>query len=400
MLRVVDVERACVSRWGSVQAFRAEQRRREEALASHRGQVELEVSSFVRHWRRHRRAAASGSDAAGPGSKAVHAAILSNTVVMLGKAGGAAATGSAALAAEAVHSAVDALNQALLAVGIHMSRQPASAEHPYGHARERYVWSLISGVGVFFLGCGVSVYHGISTLLDPQPLSSFPVGMAVLAGSLLVEGYTCAVALAEVRKQAAKLEMPLLRYIRRGPDPMNVAVLMEDAAACVGVGIAASCLAMSHWTGNAMWDSLGSITIGGLLGGVAVFLIQKNREALIGTSLPPERIQRVMDALYEDEVVSSIHDVKAVVMGATSSRFKAEIFFNPEAITRRALARNGSSEQTVARLRDLETDEALMNWSIHYGSAILNQVGREVDRLEQLIREELPELKHVDLEVM
>ena len=38
------------------------------------------------------------------------------------------------------------------------------------YATDQYVWSLISGVGIFFLGCGVSVYHGISGLLLPHEI--------------------------------------------------------------------------------------------------------------------------------------------------------------------------------------------------------------------------------------
>lgn len=92
-------------------------------------------------------------------------------------------------------------------------------------------------------------------------------------------------------------------YINDGPDTSNVAVLLEDAAAVSGVAIAgefsssipipflflpmdrcvayieavdervlfwfiflmvisAFCVAMTHWTGNPMWDSLGSISVG------------------------------------------------------------------------------------------------------------------------------------------
>ena len=45
----------------------------------------------------------------------------------------------------------------------------------YGWSRARYVYSLISGVGIFFLGSGVSVYHGISVLFTPPVLASLPL---------------------------------------------------------------------------------------------------------------------------------------------------------------------------------------------------------------------------------
>ena len=42
----------------------------------------------------------------------------------------------------------------------------------YGWSRARYVYSLISGVGIFFLGAGVTVYHGVAGLINPAPLEN------------------------------------------------------------------------------------------------------------------------------------------------------------------------------------------------------------------------------------
>lgn len=36
----------------------------------------------------------------------------------------------------------------------------------------RYIASLISGVGIFMMGAGLSWYHGIIGLLHPQPIES------------------------------------------------------------------------------------------------------------------------------------------------------------------------------------------------------------------------------------
>lgn len=35
-----------------------------------------------------------------------------------------------------------------------------------------YITSLISGVGIFCFGTGLSWYHGITCLLDPHPIES------------------------------------------------------------------------------------------------------------------------------------------------------------------------------------------------------------------------------------
>lgn len=40
--------------------------------------------------------------------------------------------------------------------------QQSNPDHPYGYSNMRYVASLVSGVGIFCVGAGLSVYHGIT----------------------------------------------------------------------------------------------------------------------------------------------------------------------------------------------------------------------------------------------
>jgi hypothetical protein len=44
-------------------------------------------------------------------------------------------------------------------------------------------------------------------------------------------------------------------------------------------------------------------------------LVNKNRELLVGTSVPPKRLEHVLSILESDPVVHSVHDVKAIMIG-------------------------------------------------------------------------------------
>ena len=44
----------------------------------------------------------------------------------------------------------------------------------YGFSRARYVYALISGVGIFILGAGATVYHGIISIIHPPTLAFLP----------------------------------------------------------------------------------------------------------------------------------------------------------------------------------------------------------------------------------
>lgn len=332
-------------------------------------------------------------------ARVVTYAIISNFTVMVFKFGAYLYTGSASMLSEAVHSLADFANQCLLAFGILQSIKAPSIDHPYGWSRARYVYSLISGVGIFFLGSGVSVYHGISVLFTPPVLASLPLALLVLFGSLLAEGATFVIAVNQVAKSARETGVSFTDYLVRGRDPSAVAVLVEDGAAVAGLLIAASCLGLTSYTGNAVYDALGSIAIGGLLGTVAMFLIRRNADFLVGRSIPEERLKQIIDVLEQDIMVRSIHDVKATEMGADTVRFKAEINFDGREITRRHLSRK-DLPKLLKEVHDVQSPEELERFMLDHGEQIIDTLGQEVDRIERNIKKQSPEVRHVDLEIL
>ncbi len=323
----------------------------------------------------------SGSD------RAVYAAILGNS----------AATGSAAMLSEGIHSVADVGNQALLALGIKKSEEPPSPEYPYGRRRERFVWALISAVGIFFLGAGVSVYHGVDTLLHPHfDAEDFRSHLGILVGvlsfSLVVEGATLLLALRAVN--AERDGRGFLEWFHESPDPMAAAVLLEDGAAVTGVLIAGACVAATYITGDPIFDAVGSILIGFMLGGVAILLVQRNRELLIGETPDPDLIDRISDVIRQDPTVESLHDAKAVVLGSDSIRYKAEIEFDGRELARRVAVRKNLVDDVVG----LTDAIALQRYLELFGEQVLEELGNSVDRIEKAATEAVPQLAHMDLE--
>ncbi|MFS7981196.1 putative cation efflux protein [Helianthus anomalus] len=332
--------------------------------------------------------------------RAVSTALWCNFLVFSLKFGVWIATSSHVMLAEVVHSVADFANQALLLYGLNSSKRAPDALHPYGYSKERFVWSLISAVGIFCLGSGATIVHGIQNLWTSQPPENITYAALVIGGSFIIEGASLAVAVHAVRKGAAAEGMTVRDYVWRGHDPTSVAVMTEDGAAVTGLAIAAASLVAVKMTGNPIYDPIGSIIVGNLLGVVAIFLIQRNRHALIGRAIDDHDMKRVLELLKNDPVVDSVYDCKSEVIGPGFFRFKAEIDFNGVTLVQNYLSRTGPEEwakkfRNAAKEKD---DAEMLKIMSFYGEEVVTALGSEVDRLEKEIQEIVPGIRHVDIE--
>jgi zinc transporter 9 len=327
-------------------------------------------------------------------TRAVAVALFVDFVIGAAKTVAFLLTGSTAIMAEVIHSAADLTNQILLVVGLVQSRRKPDRDYPYGFGRSRYIWALLSAAGVLFVGCGVSVVRGARQLWAPEPLDHLTWGFVILLGSLVAESISLAFGLSAVRSSAGKANQTVWRYLREGPDPIGVAVVLEDASAVLGVLIALTGIGLAERTGNSAWDGAASIAIGLLLGVSAVFLINRNRRLLLGPTPPPESVARMLAVLEDSPIVARIQDVKVSQLGADAVRFKAEVTFDGHALAQRLLA-DRDLDATWARLDGPQTLERLL---VEFGGEVTDAIGDEIDRLEAELTEAAPEARHVDIE--
>jgi cation diffusion facilitator family transporter len=230
-------------------------------------------------------------------------AFAANVLVAVAKTIAATVTGSASLLAEAAHSWADTGNEVFLLVANRRSRRPPDAAHPLGHGREAYVWALLAALGLFVAGAAVSVTHGVQELLRPEPASDFAVGYVVLAVSFVLEGLSFLRSVRQARPAAELFERDLIDQVTATSDPTLRAVFAEDSAALIGLVIAAAGLGAHQLTGSVVPDAVGSILVGLLLAGVAIYLFDRNRAFLVGEEADPRiRAAAIQSMLSEPEV--------------------------------------------------------------------------------------------------
>jgi cation diffusion facilitator family transporter len=252
-------------------------------------------------------------------------AFLMNVLVGVAKTFAAVITGSASMAAEAAHSWADVGNESFLLVADHRSQGGPTDDHPLGYGRESYVWSMFAAIGLFSAGAVVSVIRGVQELLHGEPGGDFLIAYVVLGVAFVLEGISFTQAFLRTRKEAAEGERELLEHALTTSDPTLRAVFAEDAAALIGLVIAAVGIAAHQISGSPIPDAIGSILVGLLLGVVGIVLIDRNRRFLVGQSVPPKLRKETIAVLTSYDEVDRVTYLRMMFVGPHQTYLVASV---------------------------------------------------------------------------
>lgn len=271
-------------------------------------------------------------------------AFAANLLVAIAKTVASMLTGSASMVAEAAHSWADTGNEVFLLVAERRGARKRDARHPLGYGRETYIWSMFAAFGLFTAGAIVSITHGISQLGETGPAEDVVLNYVVLAVSFVLEGTSFLQAYRQAHGAATKRRVAVLRHVLQSSNPTLRAVFAEDAAALVGLVIAFLGVFLHQVTGLAVFDAVGSIAVGVLLGVVAIVLIDRNRRFLLGESTSPELENAVLVELLRREQVERVTYLHLEFVGPSRVYLVAAV----------DLTGNENEEHVAVRLREVE----------------------------------------------
>ncbi|HET8831235.1 MAG TPA: cation diffusion facilitator family transporter [Casimicrobiaceae bacterium] len=260
---------------------------------------------------------------------AVYGAIAANVAIAATKFVVASVTGSSAMLSEGIHSAVDTGNGVLLLIGRRLSERKATPEHPFGHGKELFFWSLIVAVLVFGLGGGLSILEGIQHITNPTPMRDAKWNYFVLLAAAIFEGASFSVALRVFLRE--KGDRPFWAALHASKDPMTYTVLGEDFAALAGLAVAAMGIFISHRYDLPQADGAASIIIGAILAGVAVLLIREARGLLIGEGIRPDTAAAIRQLLGRHPLVRSVGPLLSMYIGPEQVLLTLDVEFDPKA---------------------------------------------------------------------
>jgi cation diffusion facilitator family transporter len=257
---------------------------------------------------------------------AIYGAIVANIAIAISKFIVAGITGSSVMISEGVHSTVDTFNDILLLIGVKFSQRPPTPEHPFGHGKELYFWSLIVAVLIFGVGGGISAYEGVLHIRAPEPIKDVSWNYLVLGIAALFEGVSFVIALRQFRAENAGDSFA--QAWRNTRDPSTSSVVAEDGAALAGLAIAAVGTYFSHALDMPIIDGVASTLIGLLLCGVAALLMQQLRGLLVGEGIRPNTTAAIRQITLNHPSVCKVGAILGMYMGADDILLTLDVEFH------------------------------------------------------------------------
>lgn len=240
--------------------------------------------------------------------KAILAAFSADAGITVAKFVGAALTGSGSMLAESMHSLADTANQGLLLIGRKRAEQEPDQLHPFGYGRNRYFYSFVVALVIFALGSLYAIGEGIHKIQNPEHLNDPGIAIAILLVAVALESYSLATA--RTASKPLKGRTSWWRFIRNTRNPELPVVLLEDSGALVGLILAFLGVGLTTLTDDPIWDGIGTLAIGVLLGFIAIVLIVEMKSLLLGEGATPEEDRRIRAKLVDGKRIERVIHMK------------------------------------------------------------------------------------------
>ena len=256
-------------------------------------------------------------------TKAILAALGANVGIAITKFFAAAVSGSASMFAEGIHSVADSGNQVLLIIGGKRAKRQATAAHPFGYGRSRYIYAFMVSIVLFSIGGLFSIIEGWNKLNHPHEVEQAWLPLTVLGIAIVLESFSLYTALKAAKEERGTAS--LYQFIRHAKSPELPVVLLEDMAALLGLVLAFGGVGLTVLTGDPIWDAIGTLAIGVLLVLVAVILGAETSSLLVGEGATADDTEKIESALGATRGVNSIIHMKTLYLGPEELMVAAKI---------------------------------------------------------------------------
>lgn len=299
--------------------------------------------------------------------------VVSNLVVAL-------LTGSAVVFAEMAQGLADSTGSALLVVGERRSRRPSDTEHPFGYAREAFFWGLLSAVAMLTIGAGLSAWRGYQQLVNPEPLDSPVLAMAVVALAVLTNGYAVRLSMRKLTGEHGNLR----EAFRTMDEPLVKSALLRDSIGTFTSIVGLVALVFYQVLGHVVFDALGALAAALMMTAASLVLMAQARALIAGQALPKDTVRDLRNTIVAIPGVVAVNRLAAVYVGTSEVHVDADLDLAEELDTTRIEVLLDEVEQRVrAVVPDTERVSVNLNSPSPGGRPGRRELRRRSTRVER-----------------
>ncbi|MCU0841753.1 MAG: cation diffusion facilitator family transporter [Thiobacillaceae bacterium] len=190
-------------------------------------------------------------------------------------------TGSVGLLSDALESFVNLAGALMALAMLTLAALPADENHAYGHGKAEYFSSAFEGLLILIAALAIG-YAAIERLVNPRPLESLGVGLAVSVVASIINYATARILLDVGRKhQSITLEA-------------DAHHLMTDVWTSAGVIVGVSAVWLTGW----QWlDPVLALLVAANIVWTGWQLLRRSADGLMDVSMPRDQRQVIVDLL-------------------------------------------------------------------------------------------------------
>ncbi|AWH96719.1 cation diffusion facilitator family transporter [Dietzia psychralcaliphila] len=191
-------------------------------------------------------------------------------------------TGSVGLLADAAESVVNLVAAVVALIAITVAERPADDDHQFGHSKAEYFSAGVEGAMIFVAATFI-LYTGVERLLNPVPIGSLGLGLAISVVAAVVNGVVGTLLV----RAGIRHRSPTLRADGKH--------LLTDVVTSVGVVVGVALVWLTGWE---VLDPIVAIAVGLNILFIGYRLVHESGMGLMDATLPDEdnqAIQAVLD---------------------------------------------------------------------------------------------------------
>lgn len=207
---------------------------------------------------------------------------------------------SPSLVADGTHNAADVIASGATLGSMRVSKQPADADHPYGHGKAEVIASGVVAIILFIIGLYM-IYHSIESLFKPAVEThwiSLAAALVSLIWKLILYLYTIRVG----RKQRSK------GLIATAFDHLTDVYASLAAVLGIGTAVAGQWYQLPY---TEYGDPLASIVVSLLILKISVKMGRESIDILMERNLPEEKISEYTQIILSVPEVKRIDRIRA-----------------------------------------------------------------------------------------